>query len=116
MCPRAHVLGCSTGGQIRNDDVTDDEIAAAALRFDATKLRLACEPADSSDRSRACGDAIGRKLQADDLAGIFILSDGLTVNGSVLRDGIASVGGQDVPLTGRLSGPCSRVPETVVSA
>ena len=31
MYPSAHILGCSTGGQIRNDDVTDDEIAAAAL-------------------------------------------------------------------------------------
>jgi DNA-binding CsgD family transcriptional regulator len=45
MYPRAHLLGCSTGGQIRNDDVTDDEIAAAALRFEATGLRMACEPA-----------------------------------------------------------------------
>ena len=44
MFPDAHILGCSTGGQIRNDEVTDHEIAAVALRFDATKLRLACEP------------------------------------------------------------------------
>ena len=45
MFPRAHILGCSTGGQIVNDDITDDEIAVAALQFDATRLRLACEPA-----------------------------------------------------------------------
>ena len=36
MFPHAHIVGCSTGGQIHNDDVTDDEIAAAALGFDAT--------------------------------------------------------------------------------
>ena len=30
--PEAHILGCSSGGQILNDDVTDDEIAGAALR------------------------------------------------------------------------------------
>ena len=41
MFPRAHILGCSTGGQIVNDDITDDEIAVAALQFDATRLRLA---------------------------------------------------------------------------
>ena len=45
MFPRAHILGCSTGGQIVNDDVTDDEIAVVALQFDATRLRLACEAA-----------------------------------------------------------------------
>ena len=41
MFPDAHILGCSTGGQICNDDVTDDEIVAVALSFDATTLRLA---------------------------------------------------------------------------
>ena len=52
MFPDAHILGCSTGGQIRNDDITDDEIAAAAIGFDATSLRLACEPAPSPENSR----------------------------------------------------------------
>jgi hypothetical protein len=60
MYPDAHILGCSTGGQIRNQDVSDDEIAAAALRFDATTLRVACEPASAPEGSRACGEAIGR--------------------------------------------------------
>ena len=51
--PHAHIVGCSTGGQIHNDDVTDDEIAAVALNFDATKLRVVCEPASAAERSRA---------------------------------------------------------------
>src|SRR5208282_3148220 len=88
MFPEAHILGCSTGGQIRNDDVTDHEIAAAALSFDATKLRLACEPVARPAQSRACGEAIARALAGDDLAGIFVLSDGLNVNGSELVAGI----------------------------
>jgi hypothetical protein len=116
MFPRAHLLGCSTGGQIRNDDVTDDDVIAAALSFDSTKLRLACEPIQSSDCSRACGEAIGRTLQADDLAGIFVLSDGLNVNGSELVAGIISVVGQHVPLTGGLAGDGAQFQETVVGA
>ena len=40
MYPGAHLLGCSTGGQIRNADVRDDEIAAVAMRFDATQIKL----------------------------------------------------------------------------
>src|SRR6202166_4925189 len=54
LFPRAHILGCSTGGQIVNDDVTDDEIAVAALRFGATRLRLACEAASAPAHSRFC--------------------------------------------------------------
>jgi hypothetical protein len=116
MFPRAHVLGCSTGGQIRDDDVTDDDIAAAALNFDATRLRLACESAPGPDHSRACGEAIGRALAADDLAGIFVLSDGLNVNGSELVAGITSKVGADVPLTGGLAGDGATFEETLVGA
>ena len=116
MFPSAHVVGCSTGGQIRNDDVTDDEVAAVALRFDATELRLAYEPAPNPQHSRACGEAIGRALKADDLAGIFVLSDGLNVNGSELVAGITAIAGPDVPLTGGLAGDGAKFGETLVGA
>jgi hypothetical protein len=114
MFPAAHIVGCSTGGQIRDGDVTDDEIAAVAMRFAATKLRLACEEAPSPDQSHACGAAIGHALAADDLAGIFILSDGLNINGSALVAGLASVVGKSVPMTGGLAGDGSRFEETLV--
>jgi len=114
MFPRAHILGCSTGGQIRNDDVTDDEIAAAAIRFDATQLRVACEPAP--ENSRACGRAIGQTLAAPDLVGIFVLSDGLNVNGSELVAGIIGVVGNRVSVTGGLAGDGADFQETLVGA
>ena len=116
MFPAAHILGCSTGGQINNDDVTDDEIAAAAIRFDATKLRVAREPAASPESSRACGDAIGRALAAADLVGIFVLSDGLNVNGSELVAGITGAVGKQVAVTGGLAGDGAEFRETLVGA
>jgi len=114
--PKAHILGCSSGGQIFNDDVTDDEIAGAALRFERTRLRLASEGAPAPDRSRACGEAIGRALAADDLAGIFVLSDGLNVNGSELVAGVTGAVGRKVPVTGGLAGDGARFQETLVGA
>ena len=115
MFPDAHILGCSTGGQIRNDDVTDDEIAAAAIGFDATSLRVACEPAPSPESSRWCGEGIGRALAAHDLVGIFVLSDGLNVNGSELVAGITSAVGKRVSVTGGLAGDGADFRETLVS-
>src|SRR5471032_1798096 len=112
MFAKAHVVGCSTGGQIRNDDV-DDEIAAVALRFDRTRLRLACEAVPTPAHSRACGEAIGRALAADDLAGIFVLSDGLNVNGSELVAGVTGVIGPKIPLTGGLAGDGAKFEETL---
>jgi hypothetical protein len=116
MFPGAHILGCSTGGQIRNQDVTDEEIAVAAICFDATTLRVACEPAAAPDRSRACGAAIGATLAAPDLVGIFVLSDGLNVNGSELVAGISSAVGGDVSVTGGLAGDGADFRETLVGA
>ena len=116
MFPHARILGCSTGGQICNGDVTDEEIAAVALRFDATRVRLACEPASGPEHSRATGEAIGRTLAAADLAGIFVLSDGLNVNGSELVAGITGMVGDNVPLTGGLAGDGGQFQKTLVGA
>jgi hypothetical protein len=114
--PEAHILGCSTGGQICNDDVLDDEISALAIGFDATKLKLVHEPVAGARDSRACGSAIGRALMGDGLAGIFVLSDGLNVNGSELVAGITSVTGKNIPLTGGLAGDGAEFGETLVGA
>ncbi|HWF96473.1 MAG TPA: FIST N-terminal domain-containing protein [Xanthobacteraceae bacterium] len=116
MFPNAHILGCSTGGQIVNDDVTDDEIAVATLRFDGTRLRLACEAASAPEDSRSCGEAIGRSLAAEDLAGVFVLSDGLNVNGSELVAGMTSVVDPRVAVTGGLAGDGAKFQETLVGA
>lgn len=112
--PAAHLLGCSTGGQIRNRDIIDDEIAAVALNFNATTVKLASAPAEGATGSRVCGETIGRQLAGDGLAGIFVLSDGLNVNGSELVAGIASAVGPQVPLSGGLAGDGADFASTLV--
>ena len=117
--PHAHLLGCSTGGQIHSGDVVDEEIAAVALHFDSTTLKLACAPAKDPAQSRICGETIGHALAGDGsngkkLAGIFVLSDGLNVNGSELVAGIVSVVGKNVALTGGLAGDAALFTETLV--
>ncbi len=114
MYPRAHILGCSTGGQISNNDVNDDEIVAAAIGFDATGLNLCRRDIEDPRQSRDCGEAIGRALNADDLAGVFVLSDGLNVNGSALVAGITHAIGPNIPLTGGLAGDGAEFKETLV--
>lgn len=116
MFPRAHLLGCSTGGQIRESDVSDEEIAAVTLRFDATRIRLVARAVEHIEESRAGGEAIGRELSADDLVGIFVLSDGLAVNGSHLVAGITGASSRDVPVTGGLAGDGAAFEQTLVGA
>ncbi len=116
MFPKAHLLGCSTGGQIHRGDVVDDTIAGIAIQFEATKLKLVCEPVADAGMSYLCGAAIGKALKADDLAGVFVLSDGLNVNGSKLVAGITSVVSGNIPITGGLAGDGAEFSETLVGA
>jgi FIST-like protein len=99
MFPSAHILGCSTGGQINNNDVSDDELVAAAIGFDSTRLRLFRQDIADAQQSRSCGETIGRALSREDLAGVFVLSDGLNVNGSELVNGLVAAIGPGIPIT-----------------
>jgi hypothetical protein len=114
MFPHSRIAGCSTGGQILGDEVADDCIVAILVRFAATKVRLLGQPIAAPAQSRACGEAIGRALRADDLAGIFVLSDGLNVNGSELVAGMSSLVGKDITVTGGLAGDGADFSESLV--
>ena len=112
--PDAHLLGCSTGGQMAGLDVSDDTASALALDFSATELRVACAVIADAGDSHACGATIGAALKGDGLAGVFVLSDGLRVNGSALVEGIASEVGREVPVSGGLAGDGADFIETLV--
>jgi len=112
--PDAQILGCSTGGQMTDGDVSDRTLTALALDFATTPLRLAQAPVDEPEQSRQAGAEIGGALAAPDLAGIFILSDGLHVNGSALVEGVTSVVGPHVPVSGGLAGDGADFTETLV--
>ncbi len=114
MFPQAHVVGCSTGGQILGNEVSDDDIAAVVLSFDRTRLKVAWHDVAGPDGSRDCGLALGSALKGDDLAGVFILSDGLNVNGSALVCGLASAVESSVPITGGLAGDGADFSATLV--
>jgi hypothetical protein len=114
MFPGAYILGCSTGGQINNNDISDDEIVAAAINFDATRLHLVRQDIGDAQQSRKCGETIGRALIREDLAGVFVLSDGLNVNGSELVNGLVAAIGPNIPLTGGLAGDGADFAETLV--
>ena len=113
MFPDACLMGCSTDGQICGDEMMESGVNAIAVRFNATTIRTAIENAPDARHSRIYGEAIGRALASDDLAGVFVLSDGLAVNGSELVAGIGMHVG-NVPISGGLAGDGSQFIETMV--
>ncbi len=112
--PAAQILGCSTGGQMAEGDVSDDKLTALAIDFDNTQIQLAEAIVRDPAESYAAGAAIGAELRGPDLAGVFILSDGLHVNGSALVEGVVAAIGPDVPVSGGLAGDGAAFAETLV--
>jgi hypothetical protein len=116
MYPEAHLVGCTSGGQIQQAEISETGIAAVAVRFAATRLRIATESVVESSQSHAHGAALGRQLSAEDLVGVFVLSDGLNVNGSELVRGLRSTLGNAVRVSGGLAGDGARFAQTRVGA
>ena len=114
--PDATIVGCSTGGQIRGDELIDDDIEVVAMSFESTRISLASEVLASAEESRQCGCRIGERLKSAGLAGILVLADGLNVNGGDLVAGITSVVGPEIPLIGGLAGDGADFVETLVGA
>ncbi|HMK82424.1 MAG TPA: FIST N-terminal domain-containing protein, partial [Candidatus Bathyarchaeia archaeon] len=49
--PRAHILGCSTAGEICGTTVSDNSLVATAVRFEHTQIRVARVHVGGSENS-----------------------------------------------------------------
>jgi hypothetical protein len=112
--PRAHLLGCSTAGEILGQAIFDDSLVVAVCRFDSTPLRSTSQGIEATAESFSVGVRIGQRLSAPDLRGVFVLSDGTKVNGSELCRGLNSVLPAEALVTGGLAGDGDRFRKTWV--
>ena len=113
--PRAHLVGCSTAGEICGTEVSDGKIVATAVEFEHTEVRTACRALADARGSFDAGHALARDLAHDGLVHVFVLAEGLKVNGSELVEGLRSALPPDVAVTGGLAGDGARFQRTVVS-
>jgi hypothetical protein len=112
--PHSVLLGCSSAGEIHGREVTDGSLSLAVLCFEQTRLRAVSVPMQSREESLFVGRDLATRLYAPDLSGVLVLSDGLNVNGSLLVDGIGSLLGDGVVVTGGLAGDGGRFEKTWV--
>jgi hypothetical protein len=110
----AHLLGCSTAGEIFDTQVTDNTLVATAIQFEHTKLQGASIKIDEIKDSFLAGERLAESLDQRGLTHVFVLSDGLRVNGSELVKGLTKKLSPGVSITGGLSGDGDRFQETLV--
>lgn len=86
--PSSKIIGCSTAGEIAGSYIYDGSISVAVVKFEKTVLKMAIQEIPSAEDSFKAGKALIHELEDNTLRGVFILSDGLTVNGSELVKGV----------------------------
>lgn len=111
--PAAAIVGCSTAGEILGSEVRDGCAVAAVVEFDSTSVKYATSSI-SSATSYDAGKQIAHALNADDLRAVFVLSDGIDVNGSELVRGTTDHVQEGVVITGGLAGDGDRFERTWV--
>jgi len=112
--PKALLFGCSTAGEICGTHVNDDSLIATAINFKFTQLKGSQIRLNEVENSFQAGDRLARSLDKKGLVHVFVLSDGLKVNGSDLVNGLMKNLPDGVTLTGGLSGDGERFEETFV--
>lgn len=117
--PNSKILGCSTAGEIHGTSLSDDSISVAVMRFQKTHLHTIGIPllGSSAAHSNQVGQQIASQLMNhsnDSLQGVFLLSDGLIINGSELVAGLNAVLPSKVIVTGGLAGDGSNFQRTWV--
>ncbi len=116
LFPASQIVGCSTGGQIADSDITDESAVALAMHFERTALRVSSEAISDNSESFLVGKKLGASLSQQDLRSVLVISDGLRVNGSRLIEGLRSSVGKNVIITGGLAGDGADFAKTIVAA
>lgn len=114
LLPNTHVIGCTTGGEIANRQAYVGGGFAACLGFDNVSVQVVEADIGAASESAALGEKLAASFTGDDLAGVFIVSDGARVNGSALVEGFRKILGPHASINGGLAGDGDRFGETLV--
>jgi len=112
--PNSRIFGCSTAGEICGTEVSDDSIVVTAVNFEYTKIDAAYTKLSRIEDSFWAGETLAKSLKKDGLRHVFVLSEGIKVNGSELVRGISKHLPEGIAITGGLSGDGLNFKETIV--
>jgi hypothetical protein len=112
--PGAILTAASTSGEIFEDQVYENSVSLNLVSFEKTELKSALATCSNVNQSEEAGKQLGRELNAPDLKHIFVLSNGLTVNGTALAKGIQQEVGAAVSISGGLAGDGADFKKTII--
>lgn len=113
--PDAAFTGCSTSGEIMGESVSEGKVALTAVEFEKSTIKSAkVSLTDIAFNSFEAGRKLVSQFPVENLKHVFVVSDGLKVNGTDLVKGIAAQLPGHVTFTGGLAGDGSHFSRTVI--
>lgn len=112
--PNARWIGCTTAGEICDTQIYDDSLVLTAIHFEKTKIKCVHQQITDINNSYEAGGKMAQQLNSEDLQHIFVLSEGINVNGSELVSGFNHKLLGKVSVSGGLSGDAARFKETFI--
>ncbi len=112
--PEAIFIGGTSSGEILDTNVFDDTIIATLVSFDKTTLKYVSEAVAKSDESYEAGKKLIEQLPKENLKHVFVMSEGLNINGSELVRGLRDILPSNVSATGGLAGDGANFNETYI--
>lgn len=102
--PYACIVGCSTAGNVLETSISDNDAVAVVMALEKSAVRLVKKEVTCIDDSFQVAQELALALKDDNLRHIFVLSDGLKVNGTQLAKGFNHALDYAIPVSGGLAG------------
>jgi hypothetical protein len=112
--PNANIIGCSSSGNIMGSEISESKLVATAVSFEKSNVVLNSIEFTSDDDIKSVSKELAGKFEQDGLKHLFLLSDGLNLNGSQLVQGFNEA--TNITKTGGLAGDGDRFEQTWVMA
>lgn len=112
--PNSLIVGCSTIGEIYEDELYDGTLSIGITKFEKSKIVLHSLKVERIEDSFNGGCNLAKKFDQEGLKLLFVLADGLTINGSGLVEGFNSVLDRTVVVTGGMASDDAKFEKTWV--
>ncbi|WP_116770854.1 FIST signal transduction protein [Maribacter litoralis] len=116
LFPEGHIVFGTTSGEIIDDNVLEGTVVLTAIEFEKSKILVKrCNVKDYKHDDKKLGANLAAQFPKDNLKHLFVISEGSTVNGSALIEGIEHLNSNNFGLSGGLCGDDDRFERTLAS-
>ena len=111
----AQIIGASSAGNVLGAKVSDKDVVATAISLDKGYIKTSVIDFTQEDDFNVVSQNLVAKLPDEKLKSIFIISDGLSMNGTALAHNVNKIKPNTL-ITGGLAGDDARFEKTLVIA